>query len=202
MPQRKKDSNISKNKVTSSIATKLNFPKNSGKIDENFLFYQNIIDNITARVHIDEKDIPEDTEITFLGFGQNVYEGGKPQFYYVVKLPISAKQYQALSAKRLKDEERHLKLSKEYMKLSLGQRDDFLKRNNLGADFRPNKKQSRDVDKCIHIAKYDSFILKNGKLSFEALKLSSAKDKPVTYRKTLGFEMSFLCNLWHFERNK
>jgi hypothetical protein len=39
-------------------------------------------------------------EIEFLGFGQNVYEGGKPQFYYVIHLnDIDSKAYFELANK-------------------------------------------------------------------------------------------------------
>lgn len=93
VPRRKADATISKNKVTSSIAVMLSFPdecKNdprSATITAEYLLRDNIFKNLSDRVKLPAAAIDaEQTSIDFLGFGQNIYEGGKPQFYYAVTL--------------------------------------------------------------------------------------------------------------------
>ncbi len=163
VPRRKKDSTISKNKITSSIAVKLNVPKTeSGKIDEDYFFKQTIMDNLSARTKIKPKYLSsENIEIDFLGFGQNLYEGGKPQFYYAVYLHDI-------------DTEKYFMFEKE--------QDDFVK---------------LDVDKCIYVADYASFRFEKNRISFDSV-WQDGKHK----RMVFGYEMSYLCNLWHYEEKQ
>ena len=163
LPRRKKDSTISKNKVTSSIAVKLNFPTDGRQeIDAHHLLYGNIIDNLSARTKIRPEDLSEaDIEVEFLGFGQNIYEGGKPQLYYAVHLTAI-------------DSERYLTMPK------LGDNGTRL-----------------DVDKCIYVVRPQSFRIERGLLAFEAVQ-PHGKQK----RLRLGYEMSYLCNLWHYEQSR
>lgn len=86
-PQRKKNSTISKNCITSSIATRLLFPNNSKPIDVQYVLHDQVLEALEKRLFLDLSLFKEeDIEIEFLGFGQNVYEGGKPQMYFVVHL--------------------------------------------------------------------------------------------------------------------
>jgi hypothetical protein len=88
VPRRNKVSTISKNQITSSIAVKLDFPRNgSREITTDFLLRENIIENLNARVKLRLEDLDlSQVRVQFLGFGQNLYEAGKPQFYYAVYL--------------------------------------------------------------------------------------------------------------------
>ena len=162
VPHRRGDSTISKNKVTSSIAVKLNFPKGGGSvITKEHLLYGNIIDNLSSRTRIPAKYLNADNvEVYFLGFGQSVYEGGKPQFYYAVKLlDIDTKTYQSISA-----------IDDDYSNI--------------------------DVDKCIYVADYSSYRFDKKKhLRFDAIMPNGKRKKLV-----LGYEMSYLANLWHYEQ--
>lgn len=162
VPRRKNTSTISKNKVTASIAVKLNYPRSGGDTitTEHFL-YGNIIDNLSARTKIPATELhPEQIEVEFLGFGQSLYEGGKPQFYYAV---------------HLKDID-----SKKYLEIC----DD--------EDSGPI-----DVDKCIYVADYSSFHFKKDQLCFKAL------DKKNKWKQiTCGYEISYLCNIWHYEESQ
>ncbi len=84
LPKRKKDSTISKNKVTSAIAMKLDFPED-GNIDEIYLFDKCIKTGLIKRTKFNKEWLEtKDIKIDFLGLGLNLYEGGKPQFYYRV----------------------------------------------------------------------------------------------------------------------
>lgn len=87
IPRRKNDSTISKNMITSSIATMLLFP-GDGKIDEEYLLKTCVQDALVSRVKFNPEWLKTKTvQVEFLGFGQNLYEVGKPQFYYAVHIP-------------------------------------------------------------------------------------------------------------------
>ena len=88
-PRRKKDSTISKNCITSSIATRLLLNPHSEKVDAKYLFNDNIIIALKERLFLDKDILDKENvkiEIQFLGLGQNIYEGGKPQMYFSVRL--------------------------------------------------------------------------------------------------------------------
>ena len=159
VPRRNNASTISKNQITSSIAVKLNFPANSDEISADYLFYRNIIDNLGARVKIDTSALDLDKiDVKFLGFGQNLYEGGKPQFYYAVFLNDI-------------DTEKYLRI-------------------NIF-----DKPGSRlDEDKCIYVADFDSYRFKGDRVSFDIY-----DEKGKSGNITLNYEMSYLCNIWHYE---
>ena len=175
IPRRKNSSTISKNRVTSSIAVMLNFPdenKNDTKnaeITVEYLLKENIYKNLSDRVKLPKDAIKrEETEIKFLGFGQNIYEGGKPQFYFSVKLNnIDTAMYW----KKRSEYEEELK--------------------------RLNKKEFLDVDKCMYVANYESFRYGKSTVKFDVY---DKRDR--THRVNVGYEMSYLCNLWHYEKCK
>ena len=86
-PQRRRDSTISKNCITSSIATRLTFPFGKSVIDKKYLFEDCVYQGLQKRLFFDLNKLhKEDVEIKFLGVGQNIFEGGKPQMYFVVNL--------------------------------------------------------------------------------------------------------------------
>lgn len=163
VPRRKKDSTISKNKITSSIAVKLNFPLDGRTtIDTNHLMYQNIIDNLSARVKIPPEDLDlNHIRVEFLGFGQNMYEAGKPQFYYVVYLDnIDTATFHKLNV-----------FDKYDTKL--------------------------DVDKYIYVADYSTYKFEKEMVSFDIIQKDNTRKNI-----KVGYEMSYLCNLWHYEQWK
>ncbi len=88
IPRRKNDATISKNMITSSIATRLTFPSlPSEKISREYLFHDNVIKSLTGRLKIPAEEVAKlDVDVQFLGVGQNIYEGGKPQMYFAVKI--------------------------------------------------------------------------------------------------------------------
>jgi len=159
VPRRNRVSTISKNQITSSIAVKLDFPEGKDSVSTEYLMKENIMNNLTSRVKIDPKDLHrENIDIRFLGLGQNVYEGGKPQFYYAVHLnDIDTQKYYEL---------------------------------NHEADT-VNK---IDVDRCIYIADYSSYKFKQDFITFDAIRKNGSRKKV-----KVKYEMSYLCNLWHYE---
>ncbi|MBR2023732.1 MAG: hypothetical protein IJ996_04380 [Clostridia bacterium] len=86
LPRRTGSSTISKNMITSSIAIMLSLPK-SGEVTSEYLFKDCILNNLVSRARMNPAWIKEDEiDVQFLGCGQNPYEGGKPQFYYAVRM--------------------------------------------------------------------------------------------------------------------
>lgn len=168
LPRRNSKATISKNKITSSIAIMLDLPK-SGKVTAEYLLKENIVNNLSKRLKIQEDTVKKlNYNIEFLGFGQNIYEGGKPQFYFAVKLDnFNTKQYY---------EDRKLFLQDEKKK---------------------KKKNRLDVDKCVYAADYNTFKYKKDKVKFTTYNQNGRKRKI-----KVGYERSFLCNLWHYEKNQ
>lgn len=176
IPQRKADSTISKNKITSSIAVMLTFPKEyendpkNAVISAKYLLCDNIIKNLSARVKLLEKDIDkENTEVRFLGFGRNIYEGGKPQMYFAVKLNnIDTKKY--------------FEARKEY----------------FDEQKRSGKKEVLDVDKHMFAVDWKSMAFKKDGISFTSYTAHGEKER--AHKLVAGYEMSYLCNLWHYQQ--
>jgi hypothetical protein len=86
IPRRKGNSTISKKMLTSSIAVKLDIPENNEKVTVEYLLKDNIKNYLVTRAKINAEWLKGDIKIIFLGAGQNLYEAGKPQFYYKVIL--------------------------------------------------------------------------------------------------------------------
>lgn len=103
IPRRKNDSTISKNMITSSIATRLLFPK--GELDSEYLLKTCVLDALLSRLKFNAEWLQSKTiQVEFLGFGQNLYEVGKPQFYYAVRIPdLTREEYLSYIAEHFKD---------------------------------------------------------------------------------------------------
>lgn len=87
LPRRKGNSTISKNKITSSIATRLDIPENNQSITSEYLMKDCIIDGLISRINIDPAFLDSNQiDIEFLGCGQDLYEVGKPHLYYKIVL--------------------------------------------------------------------------------------------------------------------
>ncbi len=175
IPRRKLDSTISKNMVTSSIAVMLNFPKahkNNPRpvtITPDYLFRGNVVQNLTDRVKINTDKLEKENKIDvrFLGFGRNVYEGGKPQMYYAVYLDMTVKEFWANRYQCI--EQRKAEGHPDYL----------------------------DVDKCIYVAKWDSMKLRKDFMTFDTVREDGADGR----RVKVGYERSYLCNLWHYQES-
>lgn len=104
LPRRQGNSTISKNKITSSIATMLKLPK-SGEISKEFLLRGCVFDELVGRTKLKEEMIdPNQTDIEFLGCGQDFYEVGKPHLFFKVTLKnITKQQYIECLSQREKE---------------------------------------------------------------------------------------------------
>ncbi|WP_409272814.1 hypothetical protein V1499_22695 [Neobacillus sp. SCS-31] len=109
LPKRGTNATYSKNKITASIASPLisSHDKN-GTVELTYEGLKNEVKSLlNSRLYIDTKTISDSSvEVIFLGFGREVYEGGKPQFYFLVKLnSISSQDYLQI----LKDKKKEMK---------------------------------------------------------------------------------------------
>lgn len=173
IPRRETSATISKNKITSSIAIMLGFPEEfkgnprGATISTDYLLRGNIFKNLSDRVKLPQSAIDKaQTDITFLGFGQNIYEGGKPQFYFAVTLNNI-------------DTPTYFKKREEY----------------IAEQKRLGNKEILDVDKCMYAADYSSFKYRKNQVRFTAYNQKNRSSRTVA-----GYEMSYLCNLWHYEK--
>ncbi|MDD4078022.1 MAG: hypothetical protein PHT03_08665 [Bacilli bacterium] len=117
MPLRSSNATISKRLVTSGIATRLITDDYDEKINEKDIFETPIINALNNKLFFNK--IKPDTTIHFLGFGRDIYEGGKPQFYFVVYINnCNSKEYLEIYKKVKKrhaetiDLDRHIFLCK------------------------------------------------------------------------------------------
>lgn len=85
IPHRSMTSTISKNQMTSSVATYFIPPSGPDGLTPDYLLRENVINYLQTDLQI-PSDHLERCHVDFLGFGRNIYEGGKPQFYFSVHL--------------------------------------------------------------------------------------------------------------------
>lgn len=112
MPQRGNDATVAKNGVTASIATRLQmdnkcFEKGyQSKMTADYITTGCIIDAMPSAIRVsadylktkmNERD--DFVKIDFLGIARDIYEGGKPTFFYAVYLDMSIEEYYEQSDK-------------------------------------------------------------------------------------------------------
>jgi hypothetical protein len=80
------------------------------EITKEYLLEGCIKEGLISRTRMNPAWLTEkDISITFLGFGQNVYEGGKPQLYYTVKVNgLKREEYLSYVISQNKKEERSI----------------------------------------------------------------------------------------------
>lgn len=101
-PFRDGDSTISKEKITAGVATRLVMPNYSVPLTADYLLRDNVVDVLGDAMKIPQQwvvDNKSHIRVDFMGFGRNLYEGGKPQFYYTVRVDnLDSASYEQLSA--------------------------------------------------------------------------------------------------------
>lgn len=92
-PRRSRSATTSKHKITTSLACRLKLP-NGNKLLRGSEDICNVLqESLKERLGIGI-DRESDMEITLLGIGRDLYEGGKPHLYYKIQLHhISSRQY-------------------------------------------------------------------------------------------------------------
>ncbi|MBE6124145.1 MAG: hypothetical protein E7184_01190 [Erysipelotrichaceae bacterium] len=152
LPRRKGNSTISKNKITSSIATRLNIPNDNELITNEYLMKDCILEALVSRLSIDPNLLKQnEIEIEFLGCGQDIYEVGKPHLYYKVVLKnIDRKDYlfHLIKKKQEIDEDKFIYVAK---KESLKFENDYIKLEYLKAKIKKGKyKEKNKRVKCFY----------------------------------------------------
>ena len=222
LPRRSGNSTIAKNLVTSSIAVMLLIPPDN-KVTAEYLFKDCILQGLVSRTKMKPEWIKEsEIDVEFLGFGQNPYEGGKPQFYYSVKMKnIGRKEYieelcrQKEAEKKKKKDKK--KSAKEY-EIDYSKCDnDFLTDKpedtktstvyiqNAAVDTNKDtskliNKKDIDADKYIYVV--DTSNMKFNKNEYLVIPnyhgcLKNGKYIEKKRKATVGYEKSFLANMWH-----
>jgi hypothetical protein len=112
LPRRGTNATYSKNKITASITSPLisSHDKN-GTLELTYEGLRNeVISLLHSRLYIDTEMISDSSvEVIFMGFGREIYEGGKPQFYFFVKLnSLSSQDYLQI----LNDKKKEMKYNK------------------------------------------------------------------------------------------
>lgn len=94
MPKRGNRATISRNMVTSSIAMAYKLKEKNSELTTDQLFRESVIRGLEERLYLSEDVIARiKVDIDFLGFGQVVVWGGKPQFYFCAWIDMDARQY-------------------------------------------------------------------------------------------------------------
>ncbi len=171
-PRRGFNATVAKNCITSSLAIRLNTVNPHKKLIEQEI-YDDFYLNMKKRLHFKESYFtnPEDIEIIFLGFGRDLCEGGKPQFYYLIKFnKLNSDDYTKDLPKLIKDKK---------------------KDKNLQIDF----------DKTLYLTKFSDLDLQKGQtLKFKPRIYNKSKERFVTKKRFIKVkpEISFFYNLWHY----
>jgi len=116
IPHRAANSTISKNKITASIATRLVLSDFSKEMTLNALTSDNLKTYMKDHLFLPDNVI-DNCRVEFLGFGRDIYEGGKPQFYYAIYTDLEAVEYATIlqnckPKKRTIDENRKIYIAK------------------------------------------------------------------------------------------
>ncbi len=85
-PKREINSTTSKNLVTASIASRINLDDPTKKLTSIQDIHEMIKGLMDARLGISQSEIKDNSDFVFLGLGRDVYEGGKPHFFYYIRL--------------------------------------------------------------------------------------------------------------------
>ncbi len=224
LPRRSGSSTISKNLITSSIAIMLTMPTDN-KITASYLFKDCIYEGLISRTKMRHEWINEnEIDIEFLGFGQNPYEGGKPQFYYAVKMKNIDKEMYIKELCRLQKESKKNKKRRAQSNEQIKRED--IKPSNLSLNYTVPKekittvysenshrgvesvfselknKKAIDPDKYIYVVETEKMRFnKEGYLVIEHnhgfIKDGNSHIKPG--KAVVGYEKSFLANLWHYK---
>lgn len=124
MPLRGMSATISKRLVTAGIATRLIVDDYEKEITVADVFEKPILSALETKLYFGKKK-PE-AEIHFLGFGRDIYEGDKPQFYFVVRITnYTSDEYRTMYRKTKKkfsnaiDLDRHIFLCKRIKKVKV-----------------------------------------------------------------------------------
>lgn len=88
---RSANATISKNSFVAPLAMGLNAPANK---EINYAYIEEVIkDRLHGRLGIKNMDVDMFPNITPIGFGRDIYEGGKPQLFFLIESTLTAEAY-------------------------------------------------------------------------------------------------------------
>ena len=214
MPVRGDDATVAKNGVTASIATRLQM--DTGAFEHNYddhltadyLTKGCILDGMAAGLMLSDDFVrrcrQEDSNlvtIEWLGISRDIYEGGKPTFFYAVYLNISVEEFwqendKYLEAERKRDDDERSLRARNLLPLSRDIIDRV--RTVLIADWksvRMEKLSGKTDREDVYDADND---LRN--LCFEALcrQPKNKKKRTSMQRYAMRFEQNMIANIWFF----
>ena len=175
LPRRGGSSTISKNQITSSIAVMLNFPNECSKHPENAVITADYLlrSNIIKNLSDRVKILPESIDETQVSIR---FLGLGRNFYEVGKPQF----YYSVVLHGI-DTKKYFRLREEYYE----------------EQKRKNVKDFLDVDKLMYAADLKSFRYIKDTIRFDTYDENNKKSSV-----TVGYEKSFLCNLWHYEQDQ
>jgi hypothetical protein len=144
LPHRGMKSTISKNMITSSVATRLLMDDYSQNLSADFLTGSNLRIFLTRDLFFPD-DVVHNCKIDFLGFGQNIYEGGKPQFYFSIKVNFAKESYRKILDEKFQRKSHKIDENKRYYLAD--SKTLYADKNKIG--FQHYAKSGEHKDACI-----------------------------------------------------
>ena len=169
IPKRSLLATVAKNKVTSSLAIRLDAEDQSVALTEEMV-HANFKKEMKKRLGFSDAELKTAYDIQLIGIGRDLYEAGKPQFYFTINfhnLPSDTyiRRLKAIHKQRKKDRGNQI-----------------------------------DYDRQLIVCDFNDIKLKKEKTlsinSYKSTKKGNVKQK--RRRKSVKPEMSFFFNLWHF----
>ena len=171
-PRRSFTATVAKNKITSSLAIRLNSIDPFSTLDERKI-KKDFLHQMKCRLHFPDSYLVDEDhiEVILLGIGRDLVEGGKPQFYYVIHM-------------------HHISS------------DDYTKNlQNCIKQKRKDKLSQIDYDRKLYVTKFNDLEI-SGSESFKFKPRLYNKKKDLFFTKRsytrVKSELSFLYNLWHY----
>lgn len=171
-PRRSFSATVAKNKITSSLAIRLNIENPFDTLTESGI-KDDFIKQMKKRLYFpdDYFDDLSNIDAKLIGIGRDLCEGGKPQFYYTIHM-------------------KHLSS------------DDYTKRLKQCIKQKKNDKLSQiDYDRLLYVTNFHKLDLHKGEtLKFKARSYNKRNDKFYEKKACIKVkpELSFFYNLWHY----
>lgn len=167
-PKRSLKSTVAKNKLTASLAIRLDAKDRKAPMTRDAMI-EDFKDKMKTRLYFTEAETEKPMSVDLLGIGRNLCEGGKPQFYYLIRFDDYT--------------------SENYMG----------RLNEIENQKKKDMKNQIDFDKKIFVADFDSLAYNNAKQKFSFKSYEIGKSGKAIPKTVKGkFEMSFYYNLWHY----
>jgi len=171
-PRRSFTATVAKNRITSSLAIRLNTIDPFSNLTDQ-LIKNDFIEQMKCRLHFPDSYFDDESqiEVVLLGIGRDLVEGGKPQFYYVIHMHgLSSDDYTINLVDCIKQK-------------------------------RKDRLTQIDYDRKLYISKFTNLdITTDGTFKFKT-RIYNKRKKALYEKKSfirVKSELSFIYNLWHY----